>query len=218
MSEVYKLTSPRNDRVFIHVVPGHFVSANSHINYYVGTSDAKHNHSVSVDTAMLLSEYYNTNNIEVDTVLCLYETQALGAYLAHELARPNMLSPNPNQTVFVIGAEYDNEGNLIFRDNLRRMINDKNVVILISCITSGKTVERAMESVLYYGGRVAGVASVFSAVDSIRGVAVNTIFNKSDIPHYSSYPAHSCPYCASGVPVVAIANSYGYSSLNGALR
>lgn len=213
MESVYKLTSQRNDRVFIHVVPGHFVSANSHINYYVGTSDAKHNHDVAVDTAMLLSEFYNTNNVDVDTVLCLYETQVLGAYLAHELARPNMLSPNPNQNVYVVGAEYDSNGNLIFRDNLRRMISEKNVVILISCITSGKTVERAMESVQYYGGNVAGVASIFSAAESIRGVQVNTIFNKSDIPHYSSYPAHSCPYCAKGVPVVAIANSYGYSEL-----
>ena len=213
MSEIYTLTSGRNDRVFIHILPGHFVSANKHINYYVGTSDIKHNHNVSVDTAMLLSEYYVSNGIHVDTVLCLYETQTLGGYLAHELARPNMFSPNPNDTVYVIGSEYDAVGNLIFRDNLKKMIKDRSVVILISCITSGRTVERAMESVEYYGGKTVGVSSAFSAVKEIQGVHVNTIFGLEDIPHYKSYPMHDCPYCRQGVPVDGISNGYGYSML-----
>lgn len=213
MSNVYTITSPRDDRVFIHVMPGHFISSNNHINYYIGTSDVKHNHQVSVDTAMLLAEYYNSNDISIDTVLCLYETQCLGAYLAHELARPTMLTPNPDQNIFVVGSEYDAAGNLIFRDNLRRMINGKNVLILISCITSGRTVERAMESVNYYGGNVVGISSVFSAVDYIDGVKVNTIFDKDDIPGYTSYPAHDCPLCRQGIPVDAISNGYGYSKL-----
>jgi orotate phosphoribosyltransferase len=213
MSNIYTITSARNDRVFIHVMQGHFISANNHMNYYIGTSDVKHNHEVSVDTAMLLSEYYNTNDIKVDTVLCLYETQALGAYLAHELARPNMLSPYPDQQIFVVGSEYDPTGNLIFRDNLRRMIKDKNVLLLISCITSGRTVERAMESVQYYGGNTVGISSVFSARDEIGGIKVNTIFNKDDIPGYTSYPAHNCPLCQQGLGVDAISNGYGYSKL-----
>ena len=211
MNEIYTITSPRNDRVFIHVTQGHFVSSHSHINYYIGTSDVKHNHEVSVDTAMLLAEYYVSNDIRIDTVLCLYETQALGAYLAHELARPSMFSPNPDQDVFVIGAEYDTSGNIIFRDNLRRMINDKNVLLLISAITSGKTVERAMESVQYYGGRVAGVSSVFSAIDTVGGVHINTIFDTTDLPGYASYSAHNCPMCRAGLPVTAMSNGYGYS-------
>ncbi len=213
MSEIYTLTSSRNDRVFIHVMPGHFVSANNHINYYIGTSDIKHNHNVSVDAAMILSGYYIASDIHVDTVLCLYETQTLGGYLAHELARPNMFSPNPNDTVYVIGSEYDAAGNLIFRDNLRRMIKDKSVVVLISCITSGKTVERAIESIEYYGGKAVGVSSVFSAVDTVSGVHVNTIFNLEDLPHYKAYPMHDCPYCRQGMPVDAISNGYGYSML-----
>ena len=213
MSEIYTLTSSRNDRVFIHVMPGHFVSANNHINYYIGTSDIKHNHNVSVDAAMMLSGYYIASDIHVDTVLCLYETQTLGGYLAHELARPNMFSPNPNDTVYVIGSEYDAAGNLIFRDNLRRMIKDKSVVVLISCITSGKTVERAIESIEYYGGKTVGVSSVFSAVDTVSGVHVNTIFNLEDLPHYKAYPMHDCPYCRQGMPVDAISNGYGYSML-----
>lgn len=210
---VYTITSPRNEKVFIHAMPGHFISASSHLNWYIGTSDIKHNHDVSVDAAMLMSTYYNERNIEVDTVLCLYETQALGAYLAHELARPNMLNPNPDNRVYVLGPEYDAQGNIIFRDNLRKLINGKKVVLLISCITSGKTIQRAMESVSYYGGAVAGVTSIFSAVDNIGGVEVNSIFTKEDIPGYEAYPANNCPHCKNAVKVDAIANGYGYSLL-----
>jgi orotate phosphoribosyltransferase len=213
MANIYTITSPRNDRVFIHVMAGHFISTSNHINYYIGTSDVKHNHEVSVDTAMLLAEYYVANDIQIDTVLCLYETQALGAYLAHELARPNMLSPNPDQTVFVVGSEYDAAGNLIFRDNLRRMINGKNVLVLISCITSGRTVERAIESVSYYGGKTVGVSAVFSAVDEVYNVHVNSIFTTDDVPNYKSFNSHSCPLCQQGLPVDAIANGYGYSKI-----
>lgn len=213
MSQVYVIRSPRNDRVFIRVMQGHFISANNHMNYYIGTSDIKHNHDVSVEAAMTLCEYYRTNDIKIDTVLCLYETQALGAYLAHELSRPNMFSPNPNQNVYVVGSEYDATGNLIFRDNLLRMIKDKNVLILISCITSGRTVERAMESVHYYGGKAVGVSAIYSAVDSIAGVPVNTIFTQADVPGYSAFHASDCPYCQQGMAVDAISNGYGYSKI-----
>lgn len=213
MANVYTITYPKNENVFIHVMPGHFISANNHINYYVGTSDIKHNLNISTDAAKIMAEYYSTNGIDVDTVLCLYETQALGAYLAKELSNSTMMAPNPDQTVFVVGSEYDPAGNLIFRDNLRRMIYGKNVLILISCITSGRTVERAIESVRYYGGKIAGVSSVFSMQNKISGVPVNSLFTEADIPGYISYPSHDCPLCQKGIPVDAISNGYGYSKI-----
>lgn len=213
MENAITITSNRNERVFIHVKQGHFITASAHINCYVGTSDIKHNHDVSVDTAMLMAEYYNTRGIEIDTVLCLYETQALGAYLAHELARPSMMSPNPSSNIFVLGPEYDASGNMIFRDNLKRMITGQRVLILISCITSGKTVDKAVESVKYYGGDVAGITSVFSAAKEVDGIEVNTIFTQEDIPDYKVYDSHNCPLCSKNVPVNAIANGYGYSKL-----
>lgn len=213
MDNIIKITTPRDERVFVRATHGHFVTANTHINYYVGTSDIKHNHIVSSDAAMLLAEYYNTRGIEVDSVLCLYETQALGAYLAHELARPTMMTPNPNSNIYVLGSEYDAQGNIIFRDNLQRMIKNKRIIILISCITSGKTVERAIESVGYYGGSVVGISAPFSATQNIMGIEVNSIFTQDDLPGYEVYDAHNCPLCRQGAPVDAIANGYGYSKL-----
>ena len=193
---IYTITSGRNEHVFIHAMPGHFVSSSSHLNFYIGTSDIKHNHDVSVDAAMMLASYYHERGIEVDTVLCLYETQALGAYLAHELQRANMLNPNPDSTVYVLG-----------------LISGKRVLLLISCITSGKTIERAMESVNYYGGEAVGISAVFSAIDEVDGVSVNSIFTKDDVPGYEAYPAHDCPLCRENKKVDAITNGYGYSLL-----
>ena len=57
MENVITITSKRNERVFIHLKQGHFITASAHINCYVGTSDIKHNHDISVDTAMLMAEY-----------------------------------------------------------------------------------------------------------------------------------------------------------------
>lgn len=211
MNNIITITSERNDRVFIHATEGHFVTASSHINYYVGTSDIKHNHDVSVDAAMLMAEYYVSRGIEIDTVLCLYETQALGAYLAHELSRPSMMAPNPDSNIYVLGPEFDTMGNMIFRDNLVKMIRGKKVLVLISCITSGKTVERAIESVSYYGGTVVGITAAFSAAKEVNGIEVNTIFTQEDLPGYKVYDKHSCPLCDADVPVNAIANGHGYS-------
>lgn len=199
--------------MFIRVTQGHFVTENAHINCYVGTSDIKHNHNVSVDAAMLLAQYYVERDIKIDSVLCLYETQALGAYLAHELSRPSMLSPNPPSEIYVLGPEYDAAGNMIFRENLKRMIHGKKVLILISCITSGKTVQRALESVQYYGGTSVGIAAAFSATKNISGIEVNSIFSEKDLPGYCVYGKHDCPLCKQGVPVKGIANGHGYSTL-----
>ena len=213
MSQIYTIPCNRNEDVFIHAIPGHYVTASAHLNYYVGTSDIKHNRVVSVEAAKLLAEYYSVRNMDVDTVLCLYETQALGAYMAQELASPSMLAPNPDLQVYVLGPEYDTQGNMIFRDNLCRMIQGKNVVVLISCITSGRTVERAVQSARYYGGNVIGISSVFSAAKELCGLEVNTLFTPEDLPNYSYTAAKDCPMCKAGQPVDAIMNGYGYSKL-----
>ena len=194
---IYTITSGRNEHVFIHAMPGHFVSSSSHLNFYIGTSD------ILFFFVLFVVFFF----------LSLYETQALCAYLAHELQRANMLNPNPDSTVYVLGPEYDAQGNIIFRDNLRKLIDGKRVLLLISCITSGKTIERAMESVNYYGGEAVGISAVFSAIDEVDGVSVNSIFTKDDVPGYEAYPAHDCPLCRENKKVDAITNGYGYSLL-----
>ena len=89
------------------------------------------------------------------------------------------------------------------------MVENKQVLILAASITTGKSVKQAIESVLYYGGRVCGI----SAVNKIAGMEVNTIFTSSDLPHYRAYSPEDCPKCREGQRIEAIVNSYGYSKL-----
>ena len=93
------------------------------------------------------------------------------------------------------------------------MIENKQVLILAASITTGKTILKAAESVLYYGGKVCGVAGIFSAVSRIADMEVKSIFTSADLPDYKAYTPQSCPMCREGKRVEALVNSYGYSKL-----
>ena len=87
------------------------------------------------------------------------------------------------------------------------------VLILTDSITSGKTILQAIDSVLYYGGQVFGIAAIFSAVSKCAGIEVKSIFSVSDIPNYGYYSRENCPMCAAGQKLEALVNGFGYSQL-----
>lgn len=93
------------------------------------------------------------------------------------------------------------------------MVKDQQVLVLAASLTTGKTINRAIESVLYYGGTVCGMCAIFSAVTRVAGMEIKTIFTSRDIPDYRAYEPHECPMCKDGQRVEAIVNSYGYSKL-----
>ena len=72
---------------------------------------------------------------------------------------------------------------------------------------------QAIESVLYYRGRVCGICAVFSAISKVAGVEVKTIFTSSDLPDYHVYSAHKCPICDAGIRYTYIYYSFGYAKL-----
>lgn len=70
-----------------------------------------------------------------------------------------------------------------------------------------------IDSVLYYGGKINGIASVFTAISRVANIHVNSIFTTKDIPNYASYSVSECPMCKAGDKIDALVNSYGYSSM-----
>ena len=88
-----------------------------------------------------------------------------------------------------------------------------DVLILAASVTTGKTIKRAIETVLYYGGTVCGIGSIFSAVPAIAGFEIKTIFTETDVPKYHAYEPADCPMCRAGQKVEALVNSFGYSEL-----
>ena len=93
------------------------------------------------------------------------------------------------------------------------MIQNRDVLILISTVNSGKSVNRMLECVQYYGGRVQGIASVFSTLEEVEGVPIYSLFTPDDIPGYATYSPKDCAMCAEGRRIDALSNSYGLSRL-----
>ena len=115
-----------------------------------------------------------------------YRIEESKAPLAEELTKAGVLSMNAHQTIYITSPEYNSVGQMIFRDNVQPMINRKNVLILNGAVTTGETLARAVESVLYYGGQIRGIAAIFSAVTSVARLPVYSIFQQRDIPDYGS--------------------------------
>ena len=192
-----KLHAKHASDVTLKVVPGHFATNHSHINYYIDMTTLKTRQSEAQATARALVQQYVASTV-IDTILCLDGTQVVGSYLATELTRAGFNNSNSQ---------------MILRDNLQPMVNGKHVLILMASVTTGLTINKAMEAVQYYGGQVVGLSAIFSAVEEVNGMPVNAVFHKDDVPEYQSFPYNQCPHCKAGMRLEALVNSFGYSKL-----
>ena len=206
------LRSVRNPKARIKVMKGHFATSNSHLNTYIDMSTVKTRHNNARETAKELAQEY-VSNTYIDSIVCLEETEVIGTFMAEQLADAHRMSLSAGNNISVITPEFNGLGQIMFRDNKQRMIKDQQVLILAASVTTGKTISRAIESVLYYGGTICGVAAIFSAVTKVAGMEIKTIFTSRDLPDYRAYEPADCPMCREGKRVEAIVNSYGYSKL-----
>ena len=133
--------------------------------------------------------------------------------MSEDLTRSGVLSRNMHKTIYIVRPEFNNNSQIIFRDNIMPMIRDKHVIILMATVTTGFSVEKAIESVQYYGGKLQGVSAIFSAVEDVNGVPVHSVFGKKDLPDYVDYDHRDCPLCKNGQKLDALVNAYGYSKL-----
>lgn len=202
----------KNKNLFLRVSKGHFATSHSHINYYIDVSTQKARLSEATALAQELVSYYSSTTI-VDTVLCLDGTQVIGTCIANELTKSKFNSINAHQTIYVLAPEYTSSSQIIFRDSATPMVQGKNVLILAASVTTGYTTKSAIEAINYYGGRVAGIASIFATAGSCMGHTVRSVFNPNDLPGYASYPFHECPMCRAGQKIDALVNSYGFSKI-----
>ncbi len=209
---IFKIHSNADNRVALKVIPGHFVTSHSHINYYVDLTTLQARQNEAEAAAKLLARKYENNTV-VDTIICLNSCQVIGAYLAQELTKGGIMCLNAHNTIYVTAPEQDINGQMIFRDNSKIMVQNKNILILSTSITTGVTLEKAIRSVEYYGGKVQGIASIFSFVKEAHGVEVNSIFNADDMSGYASFDEKDCPMCRTGQRIDAIVNGFGYSKI-----
>ncbi|MBQ9081682.1 MAG: phosphoribosyltransferase [Clostridia bacterium] len=202
----------KKENLILRVFKGHFATSHSHINYYIDVSAQKMRYSEASALAKELASYYTHSTI-IDTILCLDGMEVVGACLAHELTHGGFININAHQTVYVVTPERTTGSQLIFRDNILPMIAGKNVLILAASVTTGFTARAAIEAMQYYGGRVAGVCSIFASVDDCMGYPVYSVFDTKDLEGYASYTSNQCPLCKAGRKIDALVNGFGYSKL-----
>ena len=202
----------RRGKAPLRLAKGHFATNHSHINYYIDITYQKTRLSEARDSAYELVSHF-INDTPVDTILCLDGTAVLGTCVADELTKTGFRTINQHQTIYVVEPEYNANSQIIFRDNIKPMIQGKTVLILMASVTTGFTANRSIEAIKYYGGYVAGVASIYRAVDEIGGYPVRSIYSMEDLPDYASYDYRDCPYCKAGQKLDALVNSFGYSAL-----
>lgn len=212
MEKVVKILSKANPNVVLKAIPGHFVTPNSHVNYFLDMTTLKSRLSEASAAAEELAKQISTDTV-VDTIVCIDGCEIIGAYLAQELTRAGVLSMNAHKTIYIITPEYINSGQLLFRENFIPMLRDKNVLLLMASATTGQTIVKATQALTYYGAKISGIGAIFSAINSMGGVPIKSLFHISDIPDYKAYSPESCTLCKEGKHIDAFANGYGYSRI-----
>ena len=210
--QTFKINSPYNNLIKLKVSQGHFATTSSHINYYIDLTTLKARASEAKAVAVSLSHQYIATTI-VDTIVCLDGTEVIGAYLADALTESGIMCLNQHGTIYVTTPEVNSMGQLTFKDNVIPMIYNKNVLLLLATASTGHTIEKALECIEYYGGKIAGISSIFSATDSVQGHEVHSIFHSNDIEGYESYPSHECPLCSAGIKLDGLVSAGGISNI-----
>ena len=202
----------KRKNLLLRVQRGHFATSHSHINYFIDVTMQNTRLSEAKAVAKELLSYYQTTTI-IDTILCLDGMQVVGSCLAEQLTNNNFMNLNAHQTIYVVTPEYTAGSQMIFRDSIAQAITGKNVLILAASVVTGYTTKSAIEAITYYGGRVAGISSIFATVDKYLGYDVVSAFNPNDLPGYASYAPHECPMCRAGSRLEGLVNSFGFSRL-----
>ena len=207
-----KYTSKLDPNVVLKVYEGHFATVHSHITKYFDFSTIKARRSEAMAAANILADKY-VNTTIVDTILCMEGTEVIGAYLADRLTRNGIMSMNAHKTIYVVSPEMGTGVQMVFRDNNEFMIRGKNVVLLVASASTGGSIFQSTECVEYYGGHIAGVSAIFSAIPKVGNHEINSIFTAEDVPGYGTYKMKDCPYCRNKQKLDAIVNAYGYSKI-----
>ena len=208
-----KFYSGDDRSVTINAVQGHFATSNSHINYYIDVTRLKVRAKEAENASASLRSKLLHQVEDVDTIVCLDGTEVLGGFLAQELEKGSFHMTNKHDTMYIITPEENSIHQFMFRQNNRLAIEGKNVLILAATLTTGETMKRMMECVSYYGGRVSGVTSIFSTMKEVNGQRIISLFTENDLPGYTAYHPSECPFCAKKIPIEAVVNGYGYSTL-----
>ena len=199
--------------VSLRVAKGHFATRNSHTNYFVDVTNQQSCIREAEAAAQQLAQRNLSQHMMVDTILCMDGTRVIGTCLAQKMTQGGFRSINAGREIYVLRENVGSNGQLIFRDNARFMLEGKNILLLLASVTTGSTVRRGIQCVQYYQGKVAGIAAIYSHLKEIDGFPIVSLFDTNDLPDYASFAPDECPMCKARQELDAVVDKFGYSAL-----
>ena len=212
MDKFFTVKSKKEPKISVHVVAGHFATSSAHRSHYIDIFDLKSNSSVAKLAARELAAPYQANTL-IDVIVCMDGTEILAAYLANELLQSGLGAINEGSEIFIIKPMNRADGRYVFHQSVQEKIANKNALLLVASISTGATVEDVMECMSYYGCRLAGISAVFTAIPSVKGQEIHSLFTNYDIPSYSFSNPSECKMCKEGHALNAVFNSEGFTKL-----
>ena len=178
-------------------------------NSLYGSEQFKTNASVARQVAKELAAPY-LSDTPVDTIVCIEGTEVIGAYLAEELLQRGSRFRSSDRQIHVVVPVNNVYRKLMFQHDMQELIDNKNIILLVSSISSGTTLGSALECLRYYGGKVVGISTLFNAHPEQFGQEIHSMFTSHDIPGYKLYSPNNCPICDEGRKLDAIIIHDGY--------
>ena len=211
-TNAYSISLSKNPIIAINVFPGHFTTNNMHTNNYLDVSELKGDTKIAKDVAREIAIPYLSTTL-IDTIVCMEKMEVIGAYLAEELIQDGTSVMNTDRNIHVVSPINNAYGKLIFPDSAIKWISGKNILLLVATISSGRSLNIALECINYYSGKLVGVSSLYRASDIRIEQDVHCLFTAEDIPNYKLYNTSECEMCRDGHKLDAIISSEGYTKL-----
>lgn len=211
-SKSFLVPLEKNPLITMTVIPGHFTTSSSHISHYLDVSGLKSNALVARDVARELAIPYLSSKL-IDTIVCMERTEVIGAYLAEELLQSGPSVVNADSEIYVVTPISNNIGTLSFQSSMIKRIVGRNILLLTASISSGRTLDSALDCVAYYGGKIVGISALFVVPNDKYEHEIHPLFTSQDIPDYRMYRARDCELCRAGRKLDAQISSEGYTKI-----
>ena len=205
----FQISLEKNPIISIKATPGHFTTGSFHTNFYLDVSSLKSNALVARDVARELALPYLSSTL-VDTIVCVENTKVIGAFLAEELLQEGTAVMNSGGEIHVVTPMHNTEKKLFFFDREVQWIKNRNILLLTTTVSSGRTINSLLECLTYYQGNIAGISTLFLSSGVMPHLNINTLFTSEDIPGYRVLRSSDCELCRAGQKLDALISSEGY--------
>jgi orotate phosphoribosyltransferase len=205
----------------MNVILGHFTTKHYHVTHYLDLNNLKTNSYVATNVATEMALPYLSSTL-VDTIVCMEGTEVIGAYMARELSQEGTSVINSGNDIHILTPVLNVNRKLVFQSDTQELILNKNIVLLVSLMARGVTVNNVLECLSYYGGRVVGISTLFNTLPEnhdqeipsiFNNIDVHSLFTRKDVEGYKISSPSECDACKEGRGLDAIVRQDGYIKL-----